>query len=277
MAAAVFIPPSPHDSHLNMATSTRRQPLMSISNATNSPHRNHLTNSGSKRTRAAASISQQENEPPTKRQALEKSAHESVPVTPRRYNQQDNGEGRLFDRPTRDPLNTFQKKLVAARDRDGHARTTRTTTHNSKDVENVRQWQKHYRKLFPQFTFYFDSIPDDQKARFGKQVQYLGAVSLPCCCYRGLYTNNDVSTKKSSFLTRSLTSSPLDPYHLLMLSPKLLPRTPRPLTLRCLRSRMAKLPPSDAMSSTPMIFCFGHHKWTSRYGQLRSSKESLRP
>lgn len=180
MAAAVFIPPSPHNTYLNMATSTRRQPLMSISNATNSPLRNHLTNSGSKRTRAAASISQQENEPPTKRQALEKSNNDNVPITPRR--QQENAEGRLFDRPTREPFNTFQKKLVAARDKEGHTRTTRTTSHNSKDVENVRQWQKHYRKLFPHFTFYFDSIPEDQKARFGKQVQHLGAVCIfPSC------------------------------------------------------------------------------------------------
>lgn len=186
MAAAVLIPPSPHNKYLNMATSTRRQPLMSIPNATNSPHRNHITNSGSKRTRAAASISQQENEPPNKRQALEKSAHEGVPVTPRRIGQQENTEGRFFDRPTREPLNTFQKKLVAARDRDGHTRTTRNTT-NNKDVENVRQWQKHYRKLFPQFTFYFDSIPDDQKTRFGKHIQQLGAVSRPMSSYPCVY------------------------------------------------------------------------------------------
>lgn len=175
MATVILVPPSPHEKHLTMATSTRRQPLMSIPNATNSPHRNHITNSGSKRSRAAASISQQENEPPTKRQALEKSAQNDAPVTPRRHAQHNDAEGRLFERPARDPLNNFQKKLVAARDRDGHSRTTRTTS--AKDVENVRQWQKHYRKLFPNFTFYFDSIPDDQKARFGKQVQLLGAVS----------------------------------------------------------------------------------------------------
>ena len=179
MAAAVLVSPSPHSAFNSMAAATRRQPLMSIPNATNSPHRT-LTNSGSKRSRTAANVSQQENEPPTKRQALEKSAHEPVPITPRRQGIAGSVEGRVFERGNGE-LNTFQKRPVAARsNRERPAapsRATRANTVNPKDVDSIRQWQRHYRKLFPSFRIYFDSVPEDLRARFVKQIQQLGAVS----------------------------------------------------------------------------------------------------
>lgn len=176
-AAAVLVPPSPHNVYSSMATSTRRQPLMSIPNATNSPHRN-LNNSGSKRTRAFANIPQQENEPPTKRQAIEKSNREPVPITPRRHVGQDGHAGQVFERGHADPENTFQKRLVAARDRGKltvPARTTRSNNTSTKDVESVRQWQKHYRRLFPGFRFYFDAVSDDQKQKLVRQAGHFGA------------------------------------------------------------------------------------------------------
>ncbi|KAK5945883.1 Cdc7p-Dbf4p kinase complex regulatory subunit [Knufia obscura] len=158
-----------------MATTTRRQPLMSIPNATNSPHRN-LNNSGSKRSRAVANVSQQENEPPTKRQALEKSLQEPAPTTPRRQGHHESAEGRVFERGTADPSNNFQKKLVAARDRtNAPSKSTRQNAAASREVESIRQWQKHYRKLFPHFHIYFDSIPGDMQARFVRQITHLGA------------------------------------------------------------------------------------------------------
>lgn len=158
-----------------MATSTRRQPLMSIPNATNSPHRN-LNNSGSKRIRALANVSQQENEPPTKRQAIEKSHREPVPITPRRHQTQDGNAGQVFERGQADPQNTFTKRLAAARDRERAAPHARTVTKQSaKDVESVRQWQKHYRRLFPGFRFYFDAVPDEQKQKIARQAAHFGA------------------------------------------------------------------------------------------------------
>ncbi len=45
-------------------------------------------------------------------------------------------------------------------------------------LENVRQWQKHYRKAFPNFVFYFESLPHEVRVRCLKQVNALGAVSL---------------------------------------------------------------------------------------------------
>ncbi|KAI9803582.1 MAG: hypothetical protein M1825_001925 [Sarcosagium campestre] len=41
--------------------------------------------------------------------------------------------------------------------------------------ETVKQWQRHYRKVFPQFVFYFESIPDDLHRRCSRQVLSLGA------------------------------------------------------------------------------------------------------
>lgn len=181
MAAAVLIPPSPHETLSSMATSTRRQPLMSIPNATNSPHRT-LNNSGSKRSRAVANVSQQENEPPSKRQAVEKSSREPAPITPRRHNHHDSNGGEVFERGVGEQ-NTFHKKLVAARDRHANQlRPARGNTIVSKDVQSVRQWQKHYKKLFPSFSFYYDTVPEDTRTRFSRQAAQIGGVCFHADC-----------------------------------------------------------------------------------------------
>lgn len=166
-----------------MATSTRRAPLANIPNATNSPQR-LLTNSGAKRSRAVANFSQQENEPAQKRVALDKQDAGSVPVTPRRRLQSTNTEGRVFERGNGEQGSTsFQRRLVAARDRASAPRATKTVEASTKDVENIRQWQKHYRKIFPTFSFYFDSVSEDQKTRYLRVINHLGAVRLsPSIC-----------------------------------------------------------------------------------------------
>jgi regulatory subunit for Cdc7p protein kinase len=53
-------------------------------------------------------------------------------------------------------------------------------------MDSIRQWQRHYRKAFPQFVFYFDSIPEDVRRRFSRQVIALGAVSHPTAHSAGL-------------------------------------------------------------------------------------------
>lgn len=162
-----------------MAASTRRQPLMSIQNAANSPHR-MLTLSGSKRTRAVANVSQQENEPPAKKQAVEKSLREPVPVTPQRRRQHDPNEGQVFEDDDGAEVTTFQKKLAAARDRNASKTTRGIREAHRQETETIRQWQKHYRKLFPHFRFYFDSVPADIKKVLLKQAMPLGAVCISC-------------------------------------------------------------------------------------------------
>lgn len=175
MAAAVFILPSPHDPLSRMATASRRAPLASISNVVNSPHR-LLNTSGSKRPRAQANVSQQENEPPLKRQAVDKNTTEPGPATPARQLPDNPAEGRVFERGNGTSGSTaFQRKLVAARDRNSGLRVTKNVDPPIKD-DTVGQWQKHYRKIFPTFSFYFDSVGDDVRARFVRNIALLGAV-----------------------------------------------------------------------------------------------------
>ena len=174
MAAAVYIPPSPHGLFGNMATS-RRAPLASIPNATNSPHRT-LTNSN-KRPRASANIFQPENEPPQKRQVVEKLKDSVNPATPRRRLILQSAEGKVFEAgPVNAEANSFQRRLVAARERGAPVKVAKSELQQQKESDNIRQWQKHYRKMFPTFSFYFESIPEDLRARFTRQVTALGAV-----------------------------------------------------------------------------------------------------
>ena len=178
MATAVFVPPSPHDPLVRMSASRPRAPLASIPNATNSPHPTifHST----KRQRAQANLSHQENEPPQKRQMVEKHNSSVQLATPRRKIPPSTVEGRVFERGSANGQPTaFQRKLVAAR---GRATTLKVTKNLEapipQNIETIRQWQKHYRKLFPDYTFYFESIPEDLKARFSRQITSLGAVRL---------------------------------------------------------------------------------------------------
>lgn len=174
MAAAVYIPQSPHDLFSTMSTS-RRAPLASIPNATNSPHRT-LTNSN-KRPRASANVLQQENEPPQKRQMVEKTKESTNPTTPRRRMIAQSAEGRVFEAgPNTTETNSFQRRLVASREKGASVRFAKSEAQQQKDVESVRHWQKHYRKIFPTFSFYFESIPEDMRTRFTRQVTALGAV-----------------------------------------------------------------------------------------------------
>ena len=178
MAAAVFIPPSPHDPFSKMATSARRVPLASISNAANSPHR-PLTHSGTKRPRSLANLPQQENEPPLKRVAGEKNARAvHVPITPQKQAQPPVPEGRVFDRSHGESRSTaFERKLVAARDRERTAgmRAARTAEGQAEE-DTIKHWQRQYRKLFPTFRFYFDAFSDEAKARYLRQIHALGGV-----------------------------------------------------------------------------------------------------
>jgi len=72
---------------------------------------------------------------------------------------------------------SFQKKLEALRESKPVQKTPeRNQRVTSENLESIRQWQKHYRKAFPQFVFYFESIPDDVRVKASRQVQSLGAV-----------------------------------------------------------------------------------------------------
>ncbi|KAL8791692.1 MAG: hypothetical protein Q9195_005699 [Heterodermia aff. obscurata] len=151
-----------------------RAPLQSIPNAANSPFR-PVAAAASKRSRLDAGLQEDANhdrQPPAKKQALEARASEFR--TPQRKQALNSGEDRLFNRKTQNRKPTaFERKLLAAREvqqADKFEKQEKTASE-----EGIRSWQKHYRRLFPSFVFYFESIPDDVRLRCSRQIKSLGA------------------------------------------------------------------------------------------------------
>lgn len=170
--------------------SGRRVPLANNPNAANSPFRQVAAQAG-KRTRAQATDPREllYGQPPSKKQAVDLEHNENT--APRSLTRQSlaqqEAEAKLFSkRPSNAPPTAFEKKLAAARDgkkpnlQKPDPRLQKVGDKAGDSLENVRQWQKHYRKAFPQFVFYFESVPDDVRSKITRQIQFLGAVSSPC-------------------------------------------------------------------------------------------------
>ncbi|KAF2804622.1 uncharacterized protein BDZ99DRAFT_397766 [Mytilinidion resinicola] len=159
--AAVSIPPSPQ---VISTMTSRRAPLANIPNAANSPFR-AVAAAASKRQRSHASDQRElayGQPPPTKKLIVEVDDAEA-----RRH-----GLGR---RTTHNP-NAFQRKLEAAREVKAPSKSSeRPQKVTNENLESIRQWQKHYKRMFPTFVFYFDSIPDDLRSRASRQAHTLGA------------------------------------------------------------------------------------------------------
>ncbi|EZF35190.1 hypothetical protein H109_03786 [Trichophyton interdigitale MR816] len=178
--ATLFVP-SPHA--LNAMT-TRRAPLANVPNATNSPHRavSTATAATMKRTRppglpwdsAAAP-------PPLKKQVLDTADNVDARFSQRSLNQQQPqaGESKIFTRRTNTQPTAFEKKLAAVRDKPKQQQNALKVSRNIKycpeSVESVRQWQRHYRKVFPSYVFYFESIPEEVRKKYVRQIMSLGA------------------------------------------------------------------------------------------------------
>ncbi|PWY83757.1 hypothetical protein BO94DRAFT_468639 [Aspergillus sclerotioniger CBS 115572] len=171
--AAVFVPPSPR-STLNMST---RRPLANVPNATNSPHRSGLV--PAKRLRPTSTqIDIPYGQPPPKKQVVDGQEADARSPTRTRASVYQNTDSKLFLRRTNNAQpSAFERKLVAARDKERQAQMkgTRHERPSAETLDSIRQWQRHYRKAFPQFVFYFDSIPEDVRSKCSRQVLALGA------------------------------------------------------------------------------------------------------
>ncbi|KAJ5290880.1 hypothetical protein N7478_000131 [Penicillium angulare] len=169
--AAVFVPPSPQTS-LNMST---RRPLANVPNATNSPHRAGLV--PAKRVRSNQ-IEIPYGQPPPKKQVMEAAEQDMRSPTRSRSTTFQGPDSKLFARRSNNANpSAFEKKLVAARDRDRQpqVKSAKGEKQSADTIDTIRQWQRHYRKAFPQFVFYFDTIPEDVRRKFSRQVIALGA------------------------------------------------------------------------------------------------------
>jgi regulatory subunit for Cdc7p protein kinase len=161
--ATVAVPPSPQ---IVSNMSNRRVPLANLQNATNSPLR--VPAVGGKRQRSHASEQRDVpyGQPPSKKLIVEVDDAEA----------RKNGLGRRSNGPP----TAFQRKLEAAREiKTVPKQPERSQKNLNENLETIRQWQRHYRKMFPQFVFYFESIPEDVRGRVSRQAQTLGAVRLP--------------------------------------------------------------------------------------------------
>ncbi|KAL9113496.1 MAG: hypothetical protein Q9187_007614 [Circinaria calcarea] len=154
--------------------SNRRVPLADVPNVLNSPFRT-ATGAASKRPRAQSVVAGEipYGQPPAKKQIVE--VEESAPRTPSRR-QGNLAEGRVFNkRPTDSQPTAFDRKLLAVKDKPIHARPTKHEKTLDETLETVRQWQKHYRKVFPSFVFYFESVTEDVRKQCSRQIAGLGA------------------------------------------------------------------------------------------------------
>lgn len=220
--AAVSIPPSPHSFSI---MATRRAPLSSIPNAVNSPCRGAVLASTavSKRSRSHSTVQQQHDvpygePPPAKKQMLNKDYPQ--PRTPSRPRPIQPAEAHGFPRRTSNTqITTLERKLMAAREKKHQAtmeeraikvemdqtafRAQMEEKAINESIENVRQWQKHYRKVFPTFVFYFESIPEEARVRCSKQVTSLGAVSGSSPFNRHIQSR---SSYRDNLLTMSIST-----------------------------------------------------------------------
>ncbi|KAL4978783.1 Dfp1/Him1, central region-domain-containing protein [Aspergillus desertorum] len=169
--AAVFVPPS-RETSLNMST---RRPLANVPNATNSPHRVGLV--PAKRPRmTSAQVDIPCGQPPPKKQVVDGTGVENQPTGQTKFAALQGTDPKLFTRKTNSAQpSAFEKKLVAARDKERQLQ--KATKQERPPAENIsiRQWQRHYRKAFPHFVFYFDAVPIDVRSKCSRQVIALGA------------------------------------------------------------------------------------------------------
>ncbi|KAF3492346.1 DBF zinc finger domain-containing protein [Arthroderma uncinatum] len=155
---------------------TRRAPLANVPNATNSPHHAVSTTAAMKRGRPPGPPWDCAP-PPLKKQMLDADTVDTRPPQ-KSLSQQQTGESKLFTRRTNTQPTAFEKKLVAARDKPKQPNTlkvSRNIKYCPESVESVRQWQRHYRKVFPTYVFYFESIPVETRKKYVRQIMSLGA------------------------------------------------------------------------------------------------------
>lgn len=139
-------------------------PLASVPNAANSPLRGPSA-IGTKRPRPHAADARDHlygQPPPSKKLVIEAD---------------DEHRRNVLRQPNPNPANAFQRKLEAVRDSRaiprGQEKPQKPTS--GEDVR-LGQWRGHYRKIFPSFVFYFESVPEEIRTKVLKQIRVLGAV-----------------------------------------------------------------------------------------------------
>jgi len=148
------------------AMTSRRQALADIPNAINSPNRGFAT-LGTKRARSHAADQRElayGQPPPAKKQFLQTDEHEAR-------------RNALLQKTGNQPPTALQRKLEAVRDGRQPVKPAEKRQIQA-NLEDIRQWQRHYRKVFPQIVFYFDNVPEEIREKIKRQVKNLGSVRI---------------------------------------------------------------------------------------------------
>lgn len=167
--------------------STRRVPLSSNQNAVNSPCR-PVTAASSKPKRSYATVQREEaygQPPPAKKQIVEASQRPLKTPPPQPARDHDPSEEHVFSRRAhaRQPT-SFERLLDNARGKPAANTAAEKAERAAEDnMAALKKWQRHYRKVFPKFVFYFDNIPEDVRYHNARLVAALGAVSACLCCH----------------------------------------------------------------------------------------------
>ncbi|KAF2453761.1 Dfp1/Him1, central region-domain-containing protein [Lineolata rhizophorae] len=145
---------------------SRRVPLGNIPNGANSPVR-PASIASSKRQRPNASNAGDSRElpfgppPPSKKQTLE-----IEEVDARRI-----GLGRRSAQPP----STTHRRAEAKETKPPPQKNDRAQKDLGHNAESIRQWQRHYRRVFPSYVFYFEAMSEEARVKVSRQIHILGA------------------------------------------------------------------------------------------------------
>ncbi|RCI10318.1 hypothetical protein L249_8659 [Ophiocordyceps polyrhachis-furcata BCC 54312] len=159
--AAVSLSPTP------AAMSTRRAPLANNPNAANSPLRGASTLPCYAKQKRAQREDAYVQPPPVKKQALENGSQRAI-----------RSPGRPL--PPRAQVLVQRTSTSASRSANKDRISRAASAFSAHNADNEKEaWKKHYRAKFPKMVFYFESIPDDVRAKLTKRVTYFGARQEP--------------------------------------------------------------------------------------------------
>lgn len=169
--AVVLLSPAAYDIG---AMSHRRTPLSSLPNAANSPYRT-VTAAASKRSREEAGLQENsvnDQQRSVKRQLLE-SRTSNFRTPPRKPASQSGADDGVFGKKAANRKPTdFDRKLLAVQQPQGVEKQEKAPQRT-----NVEEWQKHYRKAFPLYVFYFENVSEEARLECSRVIRALGAVS----------------------------------------------------------------------------------------------------
>lgn len=178
--------------------SSRRGPLVNNPNVANSPLRGAGAGASNtlKTKRPYANLQREDvyGQPPPKKQAVE-SRLRSPSKLPRAQALPQRG------------LTAASTRQVPSKTKSSTA--TSVSRISAEDEERKEAWKSYHKSKFPKMVFYFESVPDDVRARLTKRISLLGAVSLIRCFPMLRLTH--FSVKSPSSRSKSPMSSPPDP------------------------------------------------------------------